>query len=399
MKSMVLVLLVASSAAAQPAPRDVDITAPDGTRLKATYFAASAKAAPAVLLMHMCVTTRQSWEPVAKQLAAAGISALTIDNRGFGESGGPRFEGGAAAVQRELNQQWPADFDAAFAWLVAQPGVDKALIGAGGASCGVNNAVQLAKRHQDIRSLVLLAGGTDLAGIDYLTRNSWLPVFTAAAADDEYDSHAPELMRWTAEIAGNPRNRFMGFTDGRHGTEIFGPHPELPGRIVAWFVETLVKSPGTPFAGSLTRKVTPLSEFWNLARRRGAAAKARQMFHQARLRDPKAVLFPEFMLNQLAYDRLQTGDKDDAVELFKLNAEAYPASANAQDSLADGYMARGENDLALAAEQKCLELLPADKINEQFKATLRAGAEQKIAKLQGKSRAYSAMKGGNVRPA
>jgi len=36
-----------------------------------------------VLLMHMCITTRSSWEPVAQQLSAAGINAVTIDNRGF----------------------------------------------------------------------------------------------------------------------------------------------------------------------------------------------------------------------------------------------------------------------------------------------------------------------------
>ena len=79
---------------------------------------------------------------------------------------------------------------------------------------------------------------------------------------------------------------------------------------------------------------------------------------------------------------MQGGDTDDAVELFKLNVEAHPTSANAQDSLADGYAARGQNDLALAAEQKCLDLLPADRINDQFKSALRQAAEQKIAKLR-----------------
>jgi tetratricopeptide (TPR) repeat protein len=74
------------------------------------------------------------------------------------------------------------------------------------------------------------------------------------------------------------------------------------------------------------------------------------------------------------------------MELFKLNVEAYPTSANAHDSLADGYIARGQNDLALAAEEKCLELLPADTLNEEFRALLRRGAEQKIAMLRRKTR-------------
>jgi hypothetical protein len=72
------------------------------------------------------------------------------------------------------------------------------------------------------------------------------------------------------------------------------------------------------------------------------------------------------------------------VKLFMLNVEAYSTSANARDSLADGYAARGQNDLALTAEQKCLDLLPADGNNDQFKAALRQAAEQKIAKLKAK---------------
>ncbi len=384
MTPLMLLLMLSSPAAvaSPPAGRDVEITSSDGTNLKGTYFAA-ARPGPAVLLMHMCNTTRSSWEPVAQQLGAAGISALTIDNRGFGESGGPRFDRGNPDVQRQLNEKWPGDFDAAFAWLVAQPDVDKSRIGAGGGSCGVNNAVKLASRHPEVRALVLLAGGTDAAGVKYLEEHPSVPIFTAAAADDQFDDEAPQLMRWFAELSGNPRNRFVGFKDGRHGTEIFGPHPELPQQIVAWLVDNLIKAPADP-AAQFTRSKTAASEFWAAASQRGGAANAARLFRQARERDPQAFVFPEFMLNQLAYTRLET-DADDAVELFKLNVEANPTSANAQDSLADGYAARGQNDLALAAAQKCLELLPADTIDDQFKAVLRQAAEQKIAKLKAKS--------------
>jgi len=392
MKSLLFVLLVASAAAAQPAPRDVDITAPDGTVLKATYFSAQPRpsaerelgSGPAVMLMHMCVTTRKSWEPVATLLSGAGINVLTIDNRGFGQSGGPRYETATPGVQREVSQKWPADFDAAFAWLVGQAGVDKSRIGAGGASCGVDNAVQLARRHPEVRSLALLAGPTDPAGVEYLQTHAWLPIFTSAAADDEYDPHFPQMMQWLALITGNPRNTFVGFKDGRHGTEMFGPHPDLPRQIAAWFDDTLIRSPAIPGASFMPRK-TPISEFWAAASQRGGAARAAQQFREARKRDPQAFLFPEFQLNLLAYTKLQSAekaDKDDAVELFKLIVEAYPASANAQDSLSDGYMALGENDLALAAEQKCLDLLAADTSPEPFKAQLRKIAEEKIAKLK-----------------
>ena len=69
MKFLPLVLMLAASAAAQPAPRNVDVAAPDGAGLKATYFAAD-RPGPAVLLLHMCITTRASWAPVDEQFKA-----------------------------------------------------------------------------------------------------------------------------------------------------------------------------------------------------------------------------------------------------------------------------------------------------------------------------------------
>src|SRR5438309_11152993 len=69
-----------------PTPRVIDLKAADGTPLKATYFAAT-KPGPGVLLLHQNTRTRKSWEPVAQQLATAGINTLTLDLRGFGESG------------------------------------------------------------------------------------------------------------------------------------------------------------------------------------------------------------------------------------------------------------------------------------------------------------------------
>ena len=83
-----LVLAGGSAILAQspPAPQDVTLSAADGTRLKATYYAAP-QPGPAVLLLHMCNTTRTSWEPLGRQLAATGIHALAVDYRGFGESG------------------------------------------------------------------------------------------------------------------------------------------------------------------------------------------------------------------------------------------------------------------------------------------------------------------------
>jgi len=359
--------------------KDTDITAPDGTKLRATFFAA-AKPGPGVLLLHMCNTVRKSWEPVAKELSEKGINALTIDNRGFGESGGPRFEGGTPEVRQELFQKWPPDFEAAYQFLISQPGVDRNRIALGGGSCGVTNTLKLAGSHPDVKALVLLSGETDAAGIAFIADRPTMPIFTAGAADDEYSPVTLPVMQWISEISGSPRTKFVGFKDGRHGTEIFGPHPELVHQTVGFLVDSLVTSP-VDLKAKVSPRETEAAKFWKLVNEPGGAAKGAALFREKRRHDPNAFVFPEFAVNFLGYAKLEAGDKQEAIALFKLNAEAYPRSSNAQDSLSDGYLAMEQNDLALAAEQKCLELLPADQIDPGFKQQLEVQAKQKIAKL------------------
>src|SRR5262249_42534075 len=141
---LTIFFLTVTSVAREPqAPKVADLTAADGTKLKVSYFAA-AKPGPGVLLLHQCNRQRRIWDGLALQLQAAGINVLTLDLRGFGESGGypqPKLtpqEAQAAAAK------WPADIDVAFEYLKSQPGVKQDAIGAGGASCGVNNSVQAA---------------------------------------------------------------------------------------------------------------------------------------------------------------------------------------------------------------------------------------------------------------
>jgi dienelactone hydrolase len=331
----------------------------------------------------MCNTTRASWDPLGRQLAAAGIHALAVDYRGFGESGGERFDPTRPQEsQKIVNETWPGDIDTAYNFLLAQPGVDRMRVGAAGGSCGVVQAAQLARRHPEVRSLVLLAGPLDAEGMTFITDSRWLPIFAAAAADDQYDADAPGLMQWILAMSGNPRNRFSGFKDGKHGTEIFGPHPELPKQIVAWYADTLVKHPADPKAPA-TAKSTPAREFWLKAVSPTGVSAAVQLFDETRKRDPHAVLFPEAQLNLLGYLHLQAGRTAQAVELFKVNTLAYPTSANTYDSLGDAYLANGQHELALRASEKAIALLATSALDDTRKKTIRDSAEQKIAKIKG----------------
>ena len=48
----------------------------------------------------------------------------------------------------------------------------------------------------------------------------------------------------------------------------------------------------------------------------------------------------------------------EAIEIFKLNVEAYPASADVYDSLGEAYKSAGERELAIQNYRKSLEMNP-----------------------------------------
>lgn len=68
--------------------------------------------------------------------------------------------------------------------------------------------------------------------------------------------------------------------------------------------------------------------------------------------------FREVQLNTLGYQLLQMKKVSEAIEVFKLNVEAYPESANTYDSLGEAYMEHGDKELAIANYKKSLELNP-----------------------------------------
>jgi tetratricopeptide (TPR) repeat protein len=75
--------------------------------------------------------------------------------------------------------------------------------------------------------------------------------------------------------------------------------------------------------------------------------------------DPDSGLyFEENEFNALGYRLMGAGKIKDAIEIFKLNVELYPESANGYDSLAEAYMNSGDGEKAVKNYKKSLELNP-----------------------------------------
>ncbi|PYL76297.1 MAG: hypothetical protein DMF26_06650 [Verrucomicrobia bacterium] len=407
--SFAVTIIAASQLAAQPAKsvRVVDVKSADGTILKGTYFAA-ANPGPGVLLFHQSNRTRRSWDELAAQLAAIGIHVLTVDSRAHGESGGKYdTEANRAAYWKT---GWPSDLEAAFQYLSSQSGVNRDVIGAGGAgNLGVQSAIETARRHPaQVKSLVLLSGETERPGMEFLRQASQLPQLYVMDDNDEYPP-TQEEMKMLYIIASSPIKQLVHYSQaedapwlwyetfldsgkvpakGGHGTDMFKPHPELPGIVVDWFKRTLLKTPVPPMADTLASvEVLNQLNFGGIA----GVGKVKQQLLEARKKDPQAQLFPEVTADSIGEDYQRDGDAKTALEVFKLLEIAYPQSADVQNDLADAYLANGQKDMAREHAQRVLSLLDSHAApesswsdTEQRRSEIRKSAEETLKKSSGK---------------
>ncbi|UCE08746.1 MAG: tetratricopeptide repeat protein [bacterium] len=68
--------------------------------------------------------------------------------------------------------------------------------------------------------------------------------------------------------------------------------------------------------------------------------------------------FDEASFNALGYRLINQGKIKEAIEIFKLNVEAYPESWNVYDSLGEAYMNDGDKEFAIRNYKRSLELNP-----------------------------------------
>lgn len=229
-------LLIAVLAAnnAEAGTQRVTIRTDDGVSLAGTWYEPNARAAPAVIFVHMLHKSRRDWDAVAARLASEGIGALAIDLRGHGESTGTLQEGETPDYSALVR-----DVTAARRYLASRPDVLQTRVGIAGASIGANLAVLEAAADPGIASLALLSPSLDYRGLRIeaaMKKYGNRPALIVASDDDPYAMRSGKDL----QKAGAGTREIHVLSHAGHGTVMLGHDPDLPRLLVDWFHRTLL---------------------------------------------------------------------------------------------------------------------------------------------------------------
>ncbi len=105
---------------------------------------------------------------------------------------------------------------------------------------------------------------------------------------------------------------------------------------------------------NINRSFATLQVKANILRKKNNKEEADKLMKEA------VTLGNENELNLYGYNLLNQGLKDQAIEVFILNTQKYPSSANTFDSLGEAYVAKGDQKNAIKNFKKALTLNPPD---------------------------------------
>ncbi len=194
----------------------------DGLVIAATFYAARNRPAPTVLLLHVYGGNKESWQPFAAQLQAAGSNAVAIDLRGHGETGG--------------KMDWtkaPADVSSVLRRLITLPGVDPQRISVVGANIGANLALAGCGELRNCKTAIMLSPALEYQGInasDLFKRYGSRSVLIVASRDDT--PSGSDSIALDNQAQGD--HRLQLYEGKAHGLALFTAHPDLAGLIIQW---------------------------------------------------------------------------------------------------------------------------------------------------------------------
>jgi dienelactone hydrolase len=203
-----------------------------------------------------------------------------------------------------------------------------------------------------------------------------VPVLVARAGLDVLAINE-SIDQWTGQaVQLDAPVTLIAYPQGRHGFELIDDTNESRA-IVTQTLDFLQFHLNNPPA----RRTQPISpaQLQLLLRREGTAAMIAKV-RELRKTHPDAIALQEATLNQLGYVLLGTQNVSDAVAIFELVVDLHPNSANAHDSLGDGYEAAGRKADAIRVSERALTLL--DGLEPARAEAIRRSAEEKLKRLR-----------------
>jgi len=224
-----------ASATITPTPAPTQPSLPlfvpaNGIALVGRYFPAVRHPAAAALLLHGDGETKEGWGELAAQLQAAGYSALAIDLRGFGETGG--------------TVDWtqaPADAVAVLRYVHALPGIDPARSVVIGDGVGATLALTACAADLACQAAVLISprlsvdGLSAQAALTPFTQSGPKPNRRALLVVAESDSPtAADAGVLDTAFAGGGLHNVVRYPGDAAGLALLSAHPESLKAIVDW---------------------------------------------------------------------------------------------------------------------------------------------------------------------
>lgn len=229
------------SPSAEPEP--VELTTSDGVTIVGALRRGGEPTAPAVVLVHKLSGDRAEMAPVVDALSAApGMTTLSIDMRGHGEStGGP--DGETLAWQQFETADWEAvagDVRAAVDHLAEHAELDPSGIGLVGSSIGSSAAIVAAAEDERIDAVVAISPGRAYRGVDAITPvDSYGERVSLLAIAAEGELPAAEAAQNISRIAD--RGTLQLYPGDTHGVALSESSPEMLQRIRSFLAEELAK--------------------------------------------------------------------------------------------------------------------------------------------------------------
>jgi pimeloyl-ACP methyl ester carboxylesterase len=206
----------------------VTVEASDGLALVGTFYPGGDEPPwPGVILLHMLGSDRGVWEEFATSLNESGYAVFALDMRGHGSTGGAQDWGLA-----------PDDLQRVWAYMAGRDDVDEARTAVVGGSIGANMALITGAGEPSVDTVVLLSPGLDYRGVtteDAMAAFGERPALIVASGEDGY---AADSSRTLHELAVG-ESELVIYEGAGHGTNMFGPEPELGTLIIEWLDSTV----------------------------------------------------------------------------------------------------------------------------------------------------------------